>query len=71
MDVYKIKGGKKLDGEIQISGAKNAALPIIVASLLTEGETVLRNIPNLMDIRTICKAIGYLGCRARKYIRRL
>ena len=61
MDYYKIKGGKKLSGEVRISGAKNAALPIIVASLLTDGETVLKNVPDLMDIRTIIKVIEYLG----------
>ncbi|HNX23786.1 MAG TPA: UDP-N-acetylglucosamine 1-carboxyvinyltransferase [Spirochaetota bacterium] len=61
MDYYKIKGGKKLSGEVRISGAKNAALPIIVASLLADGETVLKNVPDLMDIRTIIKVIEYLG----------
>jgi len=61
LDYYKIKGGKKLKGEIKISGAKNAALPIIVASLLTDGETVLSNVPDLKDIRTIIKVIEYLG----------
>jgi UDP-N-acetylglucosamine 1-carboxyvinyltransferase len=61
LDIYKIRGGKKLSGEITISGAKNAALPIIVASLMAEGETILRNVPNLMDIRTIIKVIEALG----------
>nr|MBP7585254.1 UDP-N-acetylglucosamine 1-carboxyvinyltransferase [Spirochaetota bacterium] len=61
MDYYKIKGGKKLQGEVPISGAKNAALPIIVASLLADGETILSNVPNLMDIRTIVKVIECLG----------
>ncbi len=61
MDIYKIKGGKKISGDVKISGAKNAALPIIVASLLTDGETVLNNVPDLMDIRTMCKVIGFLG----------
>lgn len=61
MDYYKIKGGRKLKGEVRISGAKNAALPIIVASLLADGETVLKNVPDLMDIRTIIKVIEYLG----------
>lgn len=64
MDIYKIKGGKTLRGEVPISGAKNAALPIIVASLLSEGETVLRNVPNLMDITTIIKVIEYLGAQS-------
>ncbi len=61
MDYYKIKGGKKLKGEVKISGAKNAALPIIVASLLADGETILHNVPDLKDIRTIIKVIEYLG----------
>ncbi len=63
MDIYRIKGGKKLSGEVCISGAKNAALPIIVASLLAEGKTVLKNVPNLMDIRTIIKVIEVLGAK--------
>ena len=63
MDYYKVKGGKKLSGEIAISGAKNAALPIIVASLLADGETVLKNVPNLQDIRTIIKVIECLGAK--------
>lgn len=61
MDIYRIKGGKKLNGEVNISGSKNAALPIIAASLLTDGETILNNVPDLMDIKTICKGIEYLG----------
>jgi len=63
MDIYRIRGGKKLRGEVPVSGAKNAALPIIVASLLAEGETVLKNVPNLMDIKTIIKVIEYLGAK--------
>jgi UDP-N-acetylglucosamine 1-carboxyvinyltransferase len=61
LDYYKIRGGKKLNGAVKISGSKNASLPIIVASLLTDGETVLKNVPDLMDIRTIIKVIEYLG----------
>lgn len=61
MDIYKIKGGRKLEGEVDISGAKNAALPIIVASLLADGETVIKNVPNLQDIRTMIKVIECLG----------
>jgi UDP-N-acetylglucosamine 1-carboxyvinyltransferase len=63
LDIYRIKGGKKLSGEVSISGAKNAALPIIVASLLADGETILKNVPNLQDIRTILKVIEYLGAK--------
>lgn len=61
MDIYKIKGGSALEGSVSISGAKNAALPIIFASLLTEGETTLLNVPNLQDIRTTIKVIEHLG----------
>lgn len=61
MDIYKIRGGKKLAGEVKISGSKNAALPIIVASLLANGETTLSNVPDLKDIRTIIKVIECLG----------
>ncbi|TAL39875.1 MAG: UDP-N-acetylglucosamine 1-carboxyvinyltransferase [Spirochaetes bacterium] len=63
MDIYKINGGRKLKGEVPVSGAKNAALPIIVASLLAEGETVLTNVPDLMDIKTIIQVIECLGAK--------
>jgi UDP-N-acetylglucosamine 1-carboxyvinyltransferase len=63
MDIYRIKGGKKLKGEVPVSGAKNAALPIIVASMLAEGETTLKNVPHLMDITTIIRVIECLGAR--------
>ena len=64
MDKFIVKGGKKLSGKVEISGSKNAALPIIVASLLAEkGKTVLSNIPNLMDIRTIIGVIKGLGAK--------
>ena len=53
MDSILIKGGKPLIGEIAISGSKNASLPIMVASLLTDGDLRLSNIPNLLDIKTM------------------
>lgn len=61
MDYYLITGGKKLKGEVKISGSKNASLPIIVASLLADGETVLYNVPNLKDVYTMLKVIECLG----------
>ncbi|MBN2435972.1 MAG: UDP-N-acetylglucosamine 1-carboxyvinyltransferase [Spirochaetes bacterium] len=63
MDIYKINGGKKISGDIPISGAKNAALPIIVGSLLADGTTILTNVPDLMDIRTTIKLIEHLGAK--------
>jgi UDP-N-acetylglucosamine 1-carboxyvinyltransferase len=61
MDKIVIHGGKKLRGEVQISGAKNAALPIIVSSLLTDGWNTFNNVPDLADIRTIKKLLRGLG----------
>jgi UDP-N-acetylglucosamine 1-carboxyvinyltransferase len=66
MDKFVIEGGKNLNGEIKISGAKNSALPIIVASLLAEkGTTVLSNVPDLMDIWTISGVMEGLGARIK------
>jgi len=62
MDRFLITGGKKLSGMVRTDGSKNAALPIIVASLLIdEGETVLENIPPLRDIKTISQVLENLG----------
>src|SRR5690606_10163524 len=54
----------KLHGDITISGAKNAALPILCASLLTADDLVLSNVPRLRDIRTVCNLLEQLGARA-------
>ena len=61
MDKMVIVGGEKLAGEVRISGAKNAALPILASSLLTEGWDTFHNIPDLMDIKTIKKLLKSLG----------
>ncbi len=61
MNCFLVQGGNKLKGKIKISGAKNAALPIIVASLIGEGESVLDNIPNLMDINNLIELLSSLG----------
>jgi len=61
MDKMVIYGGEKLLGDVRISGAKNAALPIIVSSLLTDGWNTFHNIPDLADIRTIKKLLRGLG----------
>ncbi len=61
MDKYIIKGEKRLKGEVKISGAKNASLPIMAASLLTSEKVVLHNVPDLMDIRTMILLLEYLG----------
>ncbi len=61
MHRFVIEGGKKLSGEVTISGAKNSALPIIAASLLTDKEVVLENVPRLVDVRTMIELIEYVG----------
>jgi UDP-N-acetylglucosamine 1-carboxyvinyltransferase len=63
MDKIVISGGEKLGGEVHISGAKNAALPIMAASLLTSDVCTFHNIPDLVDIKTIRKLLKSLGVR--------
>jgi len=61
MDSMRIKGGKPLTGKIHISGAKNAALPLMAASLLTDGGLTLSNVPHLADIATMANLLGQHG----------
>jgi UDP-N-acetylglucosamine 1-carboxyvinyltransferase len=61
MDKIIIHGGERLRGQVHISGAKNAALPIVVSSLLTEGWNTFHNVPDLADIKTIKKLLIGLG----------
>ena len=58
----KIEGGYPLFGEVQISGAKNLALPAIVTTLLTDNEVILNNVPNLSDINSLLELLEHLGC---------
>ncbi len=61
MDKLLITGGQRLNGEISISGAKNAALPILCAGLLTAGDVVLGNVPALQDVATMLKLLKQMG----------
>ncbi len=61
MDYLQIKGGAKLNGSIQISGAKNSALPVIAATILSDKPVTLTNLPNVVDIRTLLKLLDILG----------
>ena len=63
MDKIIIDGGKRLTGEVEISGAKNAALPILIASILTEGWNTFSNVPDLRDIDTTKKLLIGLGVK--------
>jgi UDP-N-acetylglucosamine 1-carboxyvinyltransferase len=61
MDKLIIKGGMPLEGEIRISGAKNAVLPIMAATLLAEGPVTVRNVPHLHDVTTTMELLGRMG----------
>ncbi|MEW5725813.1 MAG: UDP-N-acetylglucosamine 1-carboxyvinyltransferase [Thermodesulfobacteriota bacterium] len=61
MDKIIIEGGCRLSGEVTISGAKNAALPIMAACLLAEGTSVLTNVPDLRDMRTMAQLLRHMG----------
>lgn len=63
MDKIVIEGGCKLKGTVRISGSKNAALPILISSLLAEGRNTYHNIPDLIDIKTTKKLLENLGAR--------
>lgn len=61
MDLIEIIGGSPLEGKIQISGSKNASLPMMIASLLTREKVELENIPNLSDVSTLIELMRSLG----------
>ncbi|MGZ8356035.1 MAG: UDP-N-acetylglucosamine 1-carboxyvinyltransferase [Telluria sp.] len=63
MDKLQIVGGNRLEGNITISGAKNAALPILCAGLLTSGDLELSNVPRLHDVRTMLKLLAATGLK--------
>ncbi len=65
MDKIKIKGGNQLKGEVTISGAKNAALPVLASSILVDGTTEFSNIPDLMDVKSIKILLEDLGAKCK------
>ena len=66
MSKFIIQGGKKLEGEVKVSGSKNAALPIIAATVLIKGKTVLYNVPNIQDVQTMFEIIRDIGGKVTK-----
>lgn len=66
MDKLIINGGNRLHGEIPISGAKNAALPILCASLLTADDIELTNVPHLKDVQTMLTLLQQMGVTVKK-----
>jgi UDP-N-acetylglucosamine 1-carboxyvinyltransferase len=61
MDKFQIRGGRRLEGEVRASGAKNAALPILAAGLLADAPVTVRNVPALHDVKTMIRLLGRMG----------
>ena len=66
MDKILIQGGRRLEGEVSVSGSKNAALPLLISSLLTPEKCLYQGIPDLMDIHTTLKLLSRLGVTVEK-----
>ena len=67
MDSFRIRGGVRLKGKIEVSGSKNSALPILAACLMAEGKTTLHGVPRLSDIDSMIKLLGELGCHLYRH----
>ena len=63
MEKIIIEGKTRLSGEIKVSGAKNAVLPIMAACILNDGENTISNVPDLADVRTMIKLLETLGAK--------
>lgn len=63
MDTYKITGGKKISGSVDIHGSKNAVLPLMAASFLVKGVTLLHNCPDISDVYYMASVLEHLGCK--------
>lgn len=61
MEAFVVQGGRKLEGTIRVDGAKNAALPILAASVLTEETVVLQGVPMISDVRKMTDILTMLG----------
>jgi len=66
MPSYIIEGGRKLEGEAEVSGSKNASLPIMAAAILNPGITKLYNIPQIRDTKITQEILRVLGCKVKK-----
>ena len=66
MSKFIIQGGKRLQGEVKISGSKNAALPIVAATILNKGKTILYNVPAIHDVQTMFEILKEIGAKVQK-----
>jgi UDP-N-acetylglucosamine 1-carboxyvinyltransferase len=67
MDMFVVQGGRRLTGQVRVSGAKNAALPIMVACLLAKGCCTIRQVPDLVDVETLSMLLQSLGARVERH----
>lgn len=63
MQSYIVNGGEKIEGEIESSGSKNSSLPILAATILNKGKTVLKNVPDIHDTKIMFDIMRLLGCK--------
>lgn len=63
MDKFIINGGRKIVGEIKVDGAKNSVLPILAATIINSGESVIHNVPEIKDVDTIIELLKSIGCK--------
>jgi UDP-N-acetylglucosamine 1-carboxyvinyltransferase len=68
VDSFVINGGSRLKGTVAVHGAKNAALPIMAAALMVEGETILKGVPELADVEHMCLMLNKLGVETRREV---
>ena len=66
VEAFKIVGGNKIAGELKVDGSKNSTLPIMIATLVEKGTYILRNVPDLRDIRTLVALLQSLGLEVEK-----
>jgi UDP-N-acetylglucosamine 1-carboxyvinyltransferase len=66
LDQIHVEGGARLEGEVQVSGSKNATLPLMAAALLAESATTLRNVPDLADVTTLLQLLRTMGAEAER-----
>ena len=71
MASYIIEGGRRLEGEVSVSGSKNASLPILAATILNTGTTKLYNVPEIRDTRITQEILKFLGCKVKKHNRKI
>ena len=66
MDKFMIEGGRSLFGKVQIQGAKNAVLPLLAASVLTDEQVKIRGVPAITDVENMLKILSELGCKIKR-----